>query len=138
MMNTVRQSTQHIDAALQSVYGGTLPAVLEEKYQERTTAMTVDSKVYLYNADALFAMTPCEIDLELTCAPNGAVAETFLYHAIKLHSNAAWHNLDLQAADLAENLNTTDRDWAELFSDELYDRGYVEASLKYCRWKEEH
>ena len=100
--------------------------------------MTVDSKVFFYNADALFAMTPYEIDLELTCAPKGAVAETFLYQAIKLHSNAAWDTLELQAEDLADNLNTTDRDWAELFSDELYDCGYIEASLKYCRWKEEH
>ena len=138
MMSTIRQIIQHIDAALHAVYGGTLPAALEAKYQELTTAMTVDSKVFFYNADALFAMTSYEIDLELTCAPKGAVAETFLYQAIKLHSNAAWDNLELQAADLAENPNTTDRDWAELFSDELYDRGYVEASLKYCRWKEEH
>ena len=138
MMSTIRQIIQHVDAALQAVYGGTLPAALEAKYQELTTAMTVDSKAFFYNADALFAMTPCEIDLELTCAPKGAVAETFLYHAIKLHSDAAWHNLELQAADLAENPNTTDRDWAELFSDELYDCGYIEASLKYCRWKEEH
>ena len=137
MMNTIRQIIQHIDAALQSVYGGTLPAALQEKYQELTTAMTVDSKVFFYSASALFAMTSYEIDLELTCAPKGAVAETFLYQAIKLHSNAAWHNLALQAADLAENLNTTDRDWAELFSDELYDRGYIKASMKYCRWKEE-
>ena len=138
MMNTIRQITQHIDAALQSVYGGTLPAALEAKYQELTTAMTVDSKMFFYNADALLAMTSYEIDLELTCAPKGAVAEVFLYQAIKLHSNAAWHNLDLQEAALAENLNTTDRAWAELFSDELYDRGDNKASLKYCRWKEEH
>ena len=138
MMSTIRQIIQHIDAALQVVHGRTLPAALEEKYKELTTAMTVDSKVFFYNADALFAMTSYEIDLELTCAPKGAVAETFLYQAIKLHSNAAWDNLDLQAADLAENPTTTDRDWAELFSDELYDRGYIEASLKYCRWKEEH
>lgn len=138
MMSTIRQIIQHIDAALQSVYGGTLPAALEAKYQELTTAMTVDSKAFFYNADALFAMTPYEIDLELTCAPKGTVAETFLYQSIKLHSNAAWDNLELQAADLAEDPNTTDRDWAELFSDELYDCGYVEASLKYCRWKEEH
>ena len=138
MMNTIRQIIHHIDAALHAVYGGTLPAALQEKYQELTTAMTVDSKVFFYNADALFAMTSYEIDLELTCAPKGAVAETFLYHAIKLHSNAAWDNLELQAADLAENPSTTDRDWAELFSDELYDCGYVEASLKYYRWKEEH
>ena len=137
-MSTINQIIQHIDAALQAVYGGTLPAALEAKYQELTTTMTVDSKVFFYNADALLAMTSYEIDLELTCAPKGAVAEVFLYQAIKLHSNAAWHNLDLQAADLAENLNTTDRDRAELFSDELYDRGYVKASLKYCRWKEEH
>ena len=138
MMNTIRLIIRHIDAALQAVYGGTLPAALEAKYQELTTAMTVDSKVFFYNADALFAMTSYEIDLELTRAPKGAVAETFLYQAIKLHSDAAWHNLDLQAADLAEDPNTTDRDWAELFSDELYDCGYVDASLKYCRWKEEH
>ena len=138
MMNTIRQIIQHIDTALQAVYGGTLPAALEAKYQELTTAMTVDSKAFFHNADALFAMTSHEIDLELTCAPKGAVAETFLYQAIKLHSNAAWDNLELQAADLAENPNTTDRDWAELFSDELYDCGYIDASLKYCRWKEEH
>lgn len=138
MMNTIRLIIRHIDAALQAVYGGTLPAALEAKYQELTVAMTVDSKVFFYSADALLAMTSYEIDLELTCAPKGAVAETFLYQAIKLHSNAAWHNLDIQAADLAENLNTTDRDWAELFSDELYDCGYVKASTKYCRWKEEH
>ena len=138
MMSTIRQIIQHIDAALQVVYGGTLPAALEERYQELTTAMTVDSKVFFYIADKLLAMTSYEIDLELTCAPKGAVAEVFLYHAIKLHSNAAWHNLELQAADLAEDPNTTDRDWAELFSDELYDCGYIEASLKYCRWKEEH
>ena len=137
-MSIIRQIIQHVDAALQALYGGTLPAALEAKYQELTTAMTVDSKAFFYNADALFAMKPYEINLELTCAPKGAVAETFLYQAIKLHSNAAWDNLDLQAADLAENLNTTDRDWAELFSDELYDRGYIEASLKYYRWKEEH
>ena len=138
MINTIRQIIQHIDAALQAVYGGTLPAALEAKYQELTVAMTVDSKVFFYNADALLAMTSYEIDLELTCAPKGAVAETFLYQSIKLHSNAAWDNLELQAADLADNPNTTDRDWAELFSDELYDCGYVKASLKYCRWKEEH
>ena len=138
MMSTINQIIQHIDAALQAVYGGTLPAALEAKYQELTTTMTVDSKVFFYNADALLAMTSYEIDLELTRAPKGAVAEVFLYQAIKLHSNAAWHNLDLQAADLAENPTTTDRDWAELFSDELYDCGYVKASLKYCRWKEEH
>ena len=138
MMNTIRQIIQHIDTALHAVYGETLPAALEEKYQELTLAMTVDSKVFFYNADALLAMTSYEIDLELTCAPKGAVAEVFLYQAIKLHSNAAWHNLELQAADLAENPTTTDRDWAELFSDELYDCGYVKASLKYCRWKEEH
>ena len=138
MMNTIRLIICHIDTALHAVYGGTLPAALQEKYQELTTAMTVDSKAFFYNADALLAMTSYEIDLELTCAPKGAVAETFLYQAIKLHSDAAWHNLDLQAADLAENPDSTDRDWAELFSDELYDRGYVKASLKYCRWKEEH
>ena len=137
MMSTIRQIIQHIDTALHAVYGGTLPAALEAKYQELTTTMTVDSKVFFYNADALLAMTSYAIDLELTCAPKGAVAEVFLYQAIKLHSNAAWHNLELQAADLAENLNTTDRDWAELFSDELYDRGYIKASMKYCRWKEE-
>ena len=138
MMNTIRQIIQHINTALQAVYGGTLPAALEAKYQELTTAMTVDSKAFFFFFFALFAMTPYEIDLELTCAPKGAVAETFLYQAIKLHSNAAWDNLELQAADLADNPNTTDRDWAELFSDELYDCGYVKASLKYCRWKEEH
>ena len=138
MINTIRQIIRHIDAALHAVYGRTLPAALEEKYKELTTAMTVDSKVFFYNADALFAMTSYEIDLELTCAPKGAVAEVFLYQAIKLHSNAAWDNLELQAEDLAEDPNTTDRDWAELFSDELYDCGYIEASLKYCRWKEEH
>lgn len=138
MMSTIRQIIQHIDAALQSVYGGTLPAALQEKYQELTTAMTVDSKVFFYNADALFAMTSYEIDLGLTCAPKGAVAEVFLYQAIKLNLNAAWDNLELQAADLAENPNTTDRDWAELFSDELYDCGYTEASHKFDRWKEEH
>lgn len=136
MMKTITQVIQHIDSALYGVYGGKLPAALQEKYQELTTAMTVDSKVFFYNADALFAMTSYEIDLELTCAPKGAVAETFLYQAIKLHSSTAWDNLELQAADLAENPNTTDRDWAELFSDELYDCGYVKASLKYCRWKE--
>jgi hypothetical protein len=138
MMNTICLIILHIDAALQAVYGGTLPAALQEKYQELTAAMTVDSKVFFYNADALLAMTSYEIDLELTCAPKGTVAETFLYQAIKLHSNAAWHNLELQAADLAESPDSTDRDWAELFSDELYDCGYVKASLKYCRWKEEH
>ena len=138
MMNTIRQIIQHIDAALHAVYGRTLPAALEAKYQELTLAMTVDSEGFFYNADKLLAMTSYEIDLELTCAPKGAVAEVFLYQAIKLHSNAAWHNLELQAADLAEDPSTTDRDWAELFSDELYDCGYVEASLKYCRWKEEH
>ena len=138
MMNTIRQIIQHIDTALHAVYGGTLPAALQEKYQELTLAMTVDSKVFFYNADALLAMTSYEIDIELTHAPKGAVAETFLYQAIKLHSNAAWDNLELQAKDLAEDPNTTDRDWAELFSDELYDCGYVEASLKYYRWKEEH
>ena len=138
MMNTIRLIIRHINAALQAENGGTLPAALEAKYQELTSAMTIDSKVFFYNADALLAMTSYEIDFELTCAPKGAVAETFLYQAIKLHSNAAWHNLDLQAADLAENLNTTDRDWAELFSDELYDCGYVKASMKYCHWKEEH
>lgn len=138
MMSTIRQIIQHVDTALHAVYGGTLPAALEAKYQELATTMTVDSKVFFYNADALFAMTSYEIDLELTCAPKGAVAETFLYQAIKLHSNVAWRNLELQAADLAENPDSTDRDWAELFSDELYDCGYIEASLKYCRWKEEH
>ena len=138
MINTIRQIIRHIDAALHAVYGGTLPAALQAKYQELTSTMTVDSKVFFYNADALLAMTSYEIDLELTCAPKGAVAEVFLYQAIKLHSNAAWDNLELQAEDLAEDPNTTDRDWAELFSDELYDCGYIEASLKYCRWKEEH
>ena len=105
-MNTIRQIIQHIDAALQAVYGGTLPAALEAKYQELTSAMTVDSEVFFRNADALLAMTSYEIDLGLTCAPKGAVAETFLYQAIKLHSNAAWRNLELQAADLAEDPNT--------------------------------
>lgn len=138
MMNTIIQIIQHVGTALHAMHGGILPAALEAKYQELTTTMMVDSKVFFHNANALLAMTSYEIDLELTCAPKGAVAETFLYQAIKLHSNAAWDNLELQAADLAENLNTTDRDWAELFSDELYDCGYVEASLKYCRWKEEH
>lgn len=137
MMSTIRLILRHIDAALQAVYGGTLPAALEAKYQELTVAMTVDSKVFFYNADALFAMTSYEIDLELTCAPKGAVAETFLYQAIKLHSSAAWHNLELQAADLAENPDSTDRTWAELFADELYDRGYTEAALEYYHWKED-
>ena len=66
MMNTIRQIIQHINTALHAVYGGTLPAALEAKYQELTTTMTVDSKVFFYNADALFAMTSYEIDLELT------------------------------------------------------------------------
>ena len=78
MMNTIRQIIQHIDTALHAVYGGTLSAALQEKYQELTTTMTVDSKVFFYNADALFAMTSYEIYFELACAPKGAVAETFL------------------------------------------------------------
>lgn len=138
-MRTIRRLSSKIEAALAGGLGWeNVPEELKEKQQELDLAMTNDSKLFFSIADAIERMSTFEITWTIISAPVGAVAASFVYAALKLHQRHIWDDLEFQAADLAEDPNTTDRDWAELFSDELYDCGYIEASLKYCRWKEEH
>lgn len=137
-MRTIRRLSDKIEAALTGDLGAdSMPAELREKQQELDLAMTVDSKMFFSIADAIDRMSPFEIVQTVISAPKGSVAQHFVYAALKLHQRHIWDDLEFQAKDLtsADAVGVTDRTWAELFADELYDRGYTEAALEYDRWK---
>lgn len=138
-MRTIRRLSSKIEAALAGGLGWeNVPEELKEKQQELDLAMTNDSKLFFSIADAIERMSTFEITWTIISAPVGAVAASFVYAALKLHQQHIWDDLEFQASDLSAVPDATYKDWAELFVDELYDRGYTEASHKFDRWKEEH
>lgn len=140
-MRTIRRLSSKIEAALAGGLGWeNVQEELKEKQQELDLAMTNDSKLFFSIADAIERMPPFEITWTIVSAPVGAVAASFVYAALKLHQQHLWDDLEFQAKDLSEapaGIEVTDRTWAELFADELYDRGYTEAALEYYHWKED-
>lgn len=137
-MRTIRRLSSKIEAALAGGLGWeNVPEELKEKQQELDLAMTNDSKLFFSIADAIERMSTFEITWTIISAPVGAVAASFVYAALKLHQQHIWDDLEFQASDLSAVPDATYKDWAELFVDELYDRGYTEALHKFDRWKED-